>query len=165
MFATGRGPSSLAPWLAGAPITPLRKDDNGITTITVGKSIGRLLGLMLPRRSTNEINEYIAPIQLLVATKGGIEAIIHDTREITTQYRDNKSMALLQIDLINAFNHIPQALSIREMRMKFPKMFRWVQYCYGENKKPHLCEATVDFSVSAEPTQAMQPILVYLNNK
>ena len=85
-------------------------------------------------------------------------------------------MALLQIDLKSAFNLIPRAPFIRETRMGFPKMFRWVKYCYGQNAKPHLWVGDRRFLSFCRVQHgdplgpmllalAMQLILVDLNNK
>lgn len=85
-------------------------------------------------------------------------------------------MALLQIDQKNAFSIISRALFIPETRMRFPKMFRWVEYCYRENVRPQLWVGDRRFLSVFEVQQgdplgpelfalAMESILVDLNNQ
>ena len=46
-LAAGNAPTSIAPWLAGAPIFPLKKKHGGIRPIAVGEVIRRLVGKLI----------------------------------------------------------------------------------------------------------------------
>ena len=46
-LAAGNAPTNIAPWLAGAPIFPLKKKHGGIRPIAVGEVIRRLVGKLI----------------------------------------------------------------------------------------------------------------------
>ncbi len=137
-LAQGEGPRALAVWIAGAPITPLRKDDGGVRPIAVGETIRCLVSSMQLQLVIARAKKILAPIQQGVAVPGGIEAATHAVRALAWEHRDDDGLALLQIDLQNAFNVANRAAVRHEVRMNLPSLRRWVTYCYGPDTQPEL---------------------------
>ena len=108
-WARGLAPASLAPWITGAPLTPLRKRDNGVRPVAVGETLRRMTGSMLLARNKTAIRTLLLPHQLGVATSSGCEAIIHAARHFADTHGNDDRIAMLQVDLANAFNLISRA--------------------------------------------------------
>ena len=138
VLAKGRGPERLARWLAGAPITALRKPDGGVRPIAVGETIRRLVSSLLMSRIATKARDMLDPAQIGVAVPGGCEAAIHSVREIAHRYRNDNRFGLLQVDLKNAFNLVSRAAFRQQVRTRFPEIYHWTEYCYGPRVQPEL---------------------------
>ena len=77
LLAAGEAPSAIGPWLCAAPVTPLRKRDNGVRPIAVGETIRRLVGKMWMRRMKDRAIVHLTESQVAVGVKGGCEALVH----------------------------------------------------------------------------------------
>ncbi len=133
----GKGPPGFAPWLCGAPVTALRKPDNGVRPIAVGETLRRLAASIILHREKQRIQKLLAPHQFGVATSRGAETIIHTARAWARNTAPSQEQALLQVDLTNAFNLINRQVFLREINRHLPSLGPWVSYCYG-GLDPHL---------------------------
>ena len=138
ILADGRGPPSLSQWISGAPLTALRKEDNGVRPIAVGETLRRLTSSMLLTRNAELARKLLTPHQVGVATPGGCEAVVHAVRHLTHEHQQDNRIGLLQLDLKNAFNLVSRAAFRSEVRKHMPELHGWVQYCYGPNTAPEL---------------------------
>ena len=160
-FATfmlrGKGPARYASWFAGAPVTPLRKADGGVRPIAVGETLRRLVAAIALSRITEKVKQHVGPHQVGVCTKGGAEATIHAVRDLVNQLGHKPDVALLQIDLNNAFNRVSRRAFIRETTKHFPELTPWVTYCYGPQTTPHLWTPSFSFR-SVQGVQQGDPL-------
>ena len=136
-MARGEAPNAIAPWIAGAPLTALLKSDDSVRPIAVGETLRRLASSILMNRVAKRAKEFLELFQLGVATKRGTEAILHAARRHKEHFRSNRLYALLKLDLKNAFNLVSRAAFIKQVRLNFPELEPWVQYCYDFDS-PHL---------------------------
>ena len=141
-LARGNVPDAVAPWLAGAPLTPLRKRDNGVRPIAVGETIRRITSSILMNRVRDTAHSYLGPHQVGVATRAGCEAILHATHDLVDTHGDDDSFALLQIDLRNAFNEVSRQAFLHEVAGSFPQLLPWCTLCYGAGQHAHLWTRT-----------------------
>ena len=69
-----------------------------------------------------------------VAVRGGLESLIHTTRqiveEIQAQEEEGDDMMILRVDLVNAFNMVDRDEAFKEVAEHFPEMLSWVLSCY-----------------------------------
>lgn len=98
-MAWGEAPNTLAPWIAGAPLTALLKPDDSVRPIAVGETLRRLVSLILMNRVAKRAKEFLQPFQLGAATKRGTEAMVHAARRLKKYVESNKFYALLKLDL------------------------------------------------------------------
>ena len=138
ILAQGRGPTALAQWIAGAPLTAQRKEDAGVRPIAVGETVRRLISSMLLSRNSKQAQRLLCPLQVGVATSDVCESIVHATRELAHRYGHDNRLGLLQLDLANAFNRISRAAFRAEVRQHIPGLHAWTQYFYGHNTNPEL---------------------------
>ncbi len=62
VLAQGTGPRSIANWVASAPLTALRKPDNGIRPIAVGETVRRLTSSLLLSPNADRTRDLLAPL-------------------------------------------------------------------------------------------------------
>ena len=134
----GRAPPRLAEWIAGAPLTPLRKSNNDVRPIAVGETLRRVAGSILLARNRDPIANHFAPHQLGVCMKRGTEVITHAVRAFMREHGESPNYGVLQLDLVNAFNLISRNEFRRLVHEHFPNMSPWVEYCYGRGVRPKL---------------------------
>ena len=79
-LAAGKIAPEVAPWLCSANLYALKKAKGGVRPIAVGEVLRRLTAKCLARAANSEAQAFLCPHQLGVATKGGVEAIVHSTK-------------------------------------------------------------------------------------
>ena len=70
----------------------------------------------------------LAPHQLGVGVRGGVEAAVHTVREAVAR---NPDKWLLQVDLENAFNRVDRSFVLAEVARLLPDCLPWAITCYG----------------------------------
>lgn len=136
-FAKGQMNRALAPWFAGARLTPLKKRDAGVRPVAVGETLRRVISSILTTRVRDRARENPAPLQVGVAISGGCEAMEHPTRRVVRRLHEDPTQGLLKIDLKNAFNLVNRNSFLAETRQHLPELYKWTEYCYAEDH-PHL---------------------------
>ena len=144
-MAKGHIPPAIAQWCLGAPLTPLRKRDNGVRPIAVGETLRRLVASWLMRRVRAKAHMLLQPHQVGVATKSGAEAAVHAVRAIADEHGESPEYGLLLIDWENAFNLVSRNTMLREVRTHLPELLPWAHACYGPNASPHIWTGTFGF--------------------
>ena len=118
---SGKAPSCLAPWVCGAPLTALIKKGGGVRPIAVGEVIRRLasrLCCLVVRPSLP--NVFLPYGQVGVGISGGLEAAIHVTRRYIFQHASDSTIALLKVDMKNAFNECSRSAFFDRVAIDFP---------------------------------------------
>ncbi len=131
LLASGTASTAMAPWLCAAPITPLRKRDDGVRPIAVGETLRRLVGKLWMARVKDRAIEHLTASQVGVGVRSGCEALVHATQLAVDQLKDSNRFGVLQLDLANAFNLVSRRAFLRVVRKHFPDMYKWIEYMYG----------------------------------
>ncbi len=135
ILASGQAPLSISEWVGSAPVTPLCKRDGGVRPIAVGETLRRLVGKLWMKRIASKAQTYLGDSQIGVAVKGGTEAVVHAVQRAATDLSNGRNdLAVLQLDLANAFNLVSHRAFLRVVRTEFPELYPWIQYTYGKNK-------------------------------
>lgn len=130
MMAAGSVPDAVAPFLSGARLhAGKKKDGTDIRPIAVGNIIRRLTAKCFSYALTEKAARIFCPHQMGVAVRGGMEALIHTVRQVVEEEEDD--LMLLQLDFLNAFNHVDRTVAFKEVEEHFPEMMKWVLTCYG----------------------------------
>nr|GEW30417.1 putative reverse transcriptase domain-containing protein [Tanacetum cinerariifolium] len=110
----GRCPPILAEFVASTPLTPLLKPDNGIRRIAVGTIWRRLVSKVAMKGMGKEMSKYLSDFQFGVGVSGGAEAILHSVNRVLSEYHNNGSLAMLNVDFSNAFNLVDRSALLHE---------------------------------------------------
>ena len=102
------------------------KKDGGIRPIAVGNIIRRLTAKCFSHALADKSSAFFQPYQMGVAVRGGLESLIHTTRqiveEIQAQEEEGDDMMILRVDLVNAFNMVDRDEAFKEVAEHFPEM-------------------------------------------
>ena len=129
ILASGEAPSSVSPWLAGAPLYPLKKRDGGVRPVAVGEVLRRLVSraCCLALHSKFEAT-FMGVGQLGVGIRAGAEAAVQAVRVALAEHPE---FVVLKVDLENAFNTVDRDAILAEIRHLFPELERWFLFCYA----------------------------------
>lgn len=75
ILAVAAAPKCISQWISAAPVTPLRKRDNGVRPIAVGETLRRLVGKLWMARVKVNARNFLGDSRVCVARKGGREAV------------------------------------------------------------------------------------------
>ncbi|ORY32477.1 hypothetical protein BCR33DRAFT_771459 [Rhizoclosmatium globosum] len=82
----GLAPPSIAPYIASAGLTPLKKPDNDVRPIAVGMILRRLVSKLGMARVKLPMSQYLQSVhQYGVAISGGVEAVLHAFNRIVAE--------------------------------------------------------------------------------
>ena len=84
-MAAGSVPDMVAPFLSGAKLHAGMKKDGGIRPIAVGNIIRRLTAKCFSHALADKSSAFFQPYQMGVAVRGGLESLIHTTRQIVEE--------------------------------------------------------------------------------
>jgi hypothetical protein len=140
-MVAGLAPRELAPFIAGAPLMALKKQDGGLRPIAIGETIRRLVSKCCCEATTEDAKIIFGPLQVGVATQGGAEASVHAVRKLAQEFGHDPGKIMLKVDFSNAFNMVDRTEMLAQVHEKLPGLYRWVKYCYSHSA--HLFFGTI----------------------
>ncbi|MCP4985271.1 MAG: hypothetical protein GY928_04125, partial [Colwellia sp.] len=133
LLALGQAPPAVAPWLAGAPLYPLRKANGGVRPIAVGETLRRIVSRVLCARHKPDFAGLLLPAgQVGVGIPSGAEAAVFAVREKVRRDIDPTRMAVLKLDLENAFNSVSRTTMLHCVARHIPDLLPWATFCYSQ---------------------------------
>ncbi|GJX05578.1 hypothetical protein Tco_0191494 [Tanacetum coccineum] len=109
-----RCPPILAEFVASTPLTPLFKPHNEIQPIAVGTIWRRLVSKLAMKGLGKEMSKYLSDFQYVVGLSGGIEVVLHSGNSVLSEYHNDESLVMLNVDFSNAFNLVDRSASLHE---------------------------------------------------
>ena len=70
--------------------------------------------------------------QVGVGIPGGLEGAVHISRHFISVHGDDDSLALLKVDMKNAFNECNRSAFFTRVSEDFPEISAWVKWCYSQ---------------------------------
>ncbi|MCP4990354.1 MAG: hypothetical protein GY928_31250 [Colwellia sp.] len=132
-LAQGRAPAGIAPWLAGAPIYPLKKPDGGVRPIAVGETLRRVVSRALCHRYKGRFANLLLPVgQVGVGIPSGAEAAVLAVREKLRRDQDLQGIAVLKVDFENAFNTVSRSAMLQSVAEDIPELLPWATFCHSQ---------------------------------
>ena len=128
IMAKGAVPAVVSPHLCGARLIAAHKKSGGLRPIAVGNILRRLTSKLFSKAVAGRMENLLAPHQLGVGIRGGVEAAVHTVREAVAS---NPDKWLLQVDLENAFNRVDRSFVLAEVANLLPDCLPWAITCYG----------------------------------
>ena len=83
LLSDARAPAELVPYLAGAALMALPKDDNDLRPVAVGESLRRLTSKCLCATVKDFVRDLLTPLQVGVSCPLGAESAVHVVRDST----------------------------------------------------------------------------------
>ena len=157
---SGKASPLLAPWLCGAPLTALLKKTGGVRPIAVGEVLRRLAS----RLCCHFVRPFLPDVFLPhgqggVGIPGGLEGAIHAVRHALSQLGGDESLALLKIDMKNAFNECSRTAFLSRVYKDFPEISRWVYWCYNQPVELRFGHRRILASTGVQQGDPLGPLL------
>lgn len=132
-LVAGMACQEIAPYLCGAPLLAINKKNNDVRPIAVGEILRRLVAKCLCSHTKAKANSFLAPLQLGVGVRGACEAIVHAFNSLVESLSPScNPIAILLIDISNAFNSVNRSRLLSEVARHFPELLPWVKFCYAQ---------------------------------
>ena len=129
---SGKAHPWLSPWIAGAPLTALRKKDSCVRPIAVGDTFRHLVIKICCSVVRSRLPKFFIPYgQVGVGVQGGLEAAIYAVRCCLQLHSADPDLCLLKVDMRNTFNESCHTTFLRRVRTYFSQLFGWTQWCYA----------------------------------
>lgn len=127
----GNLPDHARQLLLACRAVALNKPSGGYRPIAVGELFYRLAGVIVVRKITGAAASLLAPHQYGVGVPSGAERILHSLQHTLSD--KSKKLALLKIDIANAFNACDRARVLRELYAtpQLSPMFRMADFGYA----------------------------------
>eukprot|EP00666_Eupelagonemidae_sp_cell4sb_P018063 gene18063-biopygen37043 len=162
ILARGEAPRALAPYLAGAALVALGKEDGGVRPIAVGECMRRLVAKCLCDAFRDDARNWLWPLQIGVGVPFGVEIGIHTAAQWMERNSDDPDKVFLKVDFENAFNSVDRVAFLREIRSRLPGLSRWAEWCYGTKSKLTFGGQFISSERGAQQGDPLGPLLFAL---
>ena len=118
--------------LASRLVALTKPNSDGFRPIAVGEVFYRLAAIVAVKRVSNEAAELLKPHQYGIGVAAGAEKILHSLQHELTD--TDKRLALLQLDITNAFNSCDRARVLGELYAlpDLQPLFRIADFAYSQ---------------------------------
>lgn len=116
-------------WLASRLVL-LSKPGGGVRPIAVGEAWVRLLGRILASRARDQARAHLAPTQLGIGVRGGVEAIGHFLQMAALEVGSERDVTIQSVDFSNAFNSIKREAVLEQVEQVVPELVRFFRWAY-----------------------------------
>jgi len=159
-LTNGHLPTALRPFLYGAQLHGLRKNNGDLRPITVGCTYRRLVAKVCLRPYMSRLCDLFQPSQLGVGTPRGCEAAVHATRSFMTQTQGEK--VLLKLDVKNAFNSIRRDKVLQAAHTHLPEIYPFIWDCYSSKTSLFHGDFHLDSATGVQQGDPLGPALFAL---
>ena len=130
LMLEGRTDKSIVPFLFGANLTALEKEGGDVRPIAIGNTLRRLAAKCISAKYAEDLKKILQPHQSAIGKAGGIETVIHTMRNFLDEH-NSSDLAVLKIDIRNAFNCLYRATITHKFNQYLPKAVNYINTCYG----------------------------------
>jgi len=146
-----------------ANVIPIHKKGGGVRPIAVGEVIRRLASRLCCLAVRPSLPGVFLPYgQVGVGIPGGLETAIHVTRYYIHQNASDSSLALLKIDMKNAFNECSRTAFFERVVEDFPEISAWVKWCYSQPAELRFGSRRIVASSGVQQGDPLGPLLFSL---
>lgn len=162
LLGRGEAPPEIGPFLAGASLLALAKNDNGVRPIAVGETLRCLTSKCLCAAAKSKALDHFFPLHLGVAQPLGTETGLEVARQWCHRNRNNTGAAFVKIDFANAFNCVNRQCFLEQCRHVFPELSRLAEWCNTSPRSLFFGDTTIDFQSGVQQGDPLGPLLFSL---
>ena len=162
LLASGNAPQQIAPYLAGASLIGLFKDDNSLRPVAVGEVLRRLVAKCLCDSTKDDAKDLLQPMQIGVALPSGCEIGIHTVRQWWERNAGREDKFIFLADFANAFNTVDRKTFLQAVRRSLPVLSAWTEWCYGQSSHLFFDGARISSECGVQQGDPLGPLLFSL---
>jgi len=162
ILLTGTAPAEVMPHLAGATLHALPKDSGDLRAIAVGEVLRRLTAKCLCSALREAAHRALGPLQVGVAAKFGADTVVHTARQWVQRHAGHVDKVFLKVDFHNAFNTVDRAALLRQVRLQFPGLAPWAEWCYDRHSRLLFDGTVLTSEVGVQQGDPLGPLLFAL---
>ena len=102
----------------------------GVRPIGIGETVRRIIGQVIARVLSADIQAAAGPLQLCAGYKSGCESAVHAMRQM---FESSETEAVIIVDAINAFNLLNQEAALRNIHHLCPPLSKILTNTYRED--------------------------------
>ena len=123
--------------LLSCRLIPLKKKDDpkGVRPIGIGEVLRRIMGKAVMSVIRPDIMEACGSLQTCSGIESGIEAAVHS---MATQFKNEKTQAMLLVDASNAFNSLNRQAALLAIKHRCPPFYRYLQNTYQATTRQYI---------------------------
>lgn len=125
----GKCPPTVRPVLFGGNLIALTKKTGGIRPIAIGYTWRRIAAKCANAFASARLATLLSPRQLGIAVKGGCEAAVHATRQVSQTLPADH--AIVKLDFSNAFNCLGRGPMLNAISNHVPEILKFCLLSYG----------------------------------
>ena len=142
---------------------PFNSSSGGVRPIAVGEIFRRLASRLCCQFARPFLSDFFLPFgQVGVGIPGGLEAAIHAVRHSLSQFGNDEPLALLKIDMKNAFNECNRSAFLDGVCKEFPEISPWVYWCYSQPAELRFGHRRILASTGVQQGDPLGPLLFSL---
>ena len=128
-WVNGCLPAHHSPYLCGANLTPLKKEDGGVRPVAVGETLRRLVGKALLATGTakRQVAE-LTPLQVGVGVRGAAESVAMGAQALVNHLGTSTRWCMLKVDMANAFNTVDRTAMLKATLHYTPALYNFLQF-------------------------------------
>ena len=157
----GSVPAGIRPLFFGGRLLALLKKDGGLRPIAVGLTLRRLAAKIVNKTATESLIPILAPIQLGVGVRGGMEAAVHAAR-LYVQDMPSSNCVLAKLDFKNAFNTIRRDTMLEAVQRTLPEAYGFVHAAYSTPSTLFYGSDTISSEEGVQQGDPLGPLLFCL---
>jgi len=150
VLAAGKRAPEVLPWMFGTNLYALKKKKGVVSPIAVSEVLLKLRSRKLFRS--------LSPLEFDVATRGGVEAVVHATKT-TFDCALINCHGILMVDFRNAFNTLDRVKMITEVHRRLPGLAAFTEFCYTVKCKVLFGEYILDSECGVQQGDPLGPLL------
>jgi len=161
LITLGKVPSFIQPFFFGGRLIALNKKGGGIRPIVVGLTLRRLSSKLVNGSASEKLAPLLAPLQVGVGVRGGMEAAVHATR----MYCDKISKSdriLTKLDFSNAFNSLRRDAILKASLDAIPEWYPFLHSAYAGTSHLFWGSSIIDSSEGVQQGDPVGPLLFCL---
>jgi hypothetical protein len=160
LVVAGGIPDHLKPTFFGGRLIALSKKDGGIRPIVVGLTLRRLTSKLVNSYASDKLATSLAPIQLGVGVRGGVEAAVHAAR-IYVNHLDDDSL-IVKLDFRNAFNTIRRDRILEAAASSLPEVYFYIYATYAASSHLIFDNHIIESAEGVQQGDPLGPLLFCL---